>query len=264
MPTTIVANYTHVIEVTNHPPVITCLNPTAELGQAYGCLGTGAGFGQTFPVSYGVVNGAGNSKIVQATFTKALPGSGTVTVNVATVTDMDAGDTINVTANGTPSMVTISGPDIGTAPFGVAITANDGHNPTVGDTCTGTASAQIIYNFNGFFPPLHNDATTKVKQGSAVPVKFQVSDCSGNVISTSSDTISVALQSASVPDGDVTVDDAGASNDNGIYFRWDPTGMQDIFNLKTGASLGYVVGNTYTITATLDDGTTHDVPISIK
>ena len=109
---------------------------------------------------------------------------------------------------------------------------------------------------------MSNVATTKVKQGSAVPVKFQILDCSGAPITTGNHTIDVTFLSGIVPAGDPTVDDAGASGDNGINFRYDPTGMQWIFNLKTNST--YRVGDTYQITASLDDGTTHNASISIK
>ena len=47
-----------------------------------------------------------------------------------------------------------------------------------------------------------------------------------------------------------------------INFRYDPTGLQWIFNLKTNSE--YIVGNTYKITAHLDDGTDHNVYINIE
>jgi hypothetical protein len=62
--------------------------------------------------------------------------------------------------------------------------------------------------------------------------------------------------------GDPTVDDAGLSGDNGDNFRYDATGMQWIFNLKTDTT--YHVGDSYQITASLDDGTTHNASSSIK
>jgi hypothetical protein len=255
---TIVGNYTHFTDVVNNPPAITCLNPTAELGQKAGCLVNGT-LQADFAVSYAAVPGSGNSKIVQATFT--TPG-GPVTVNVANVTDADAGDTISVSvANGT-NPVTISGPGSGSASFSVEITANDGHAPDVKSTCSGTANAQIVYTFNGFFQPLDNNATTKVKKGSTVPVKFQVSDACGNQITTGNFSIDVSYLSGVVPAGDPEVTDAGASNDNGDFFRYDPTGQQWIYNLQT--KVGYVVSDTYQISADLGDGVDHTASISIK
>ena len=76
-----------------------------------------------------------------------------MTVDVATATDEDAGDTITVNlSNGN---VTIIGPGIGAAGFSVHIEASDNHgaNATPED-CGGTATAQIVYDFHGFFPPL--------------------------------------------------------------------------------------------------------------
>jgi len=184
-------------------------------------------------------------------------------VAVATVTDPE-GDSVTVTeANGT-NPVTISGPVTGTAPFSVDIHADDGQSSdnTADSNCGGTASAQIVYDFHGFFPPLSGQVNTKVKQGSGIPVKFSITDCSGNPITTGDHTISVAYQSGITPTGDPTVDDAGMSGDNGINFRYDPTGMQWIFNLKTNST--YYVGATYQITAHLDDGTDHNVSIAIK
>lgn len=252
----------------NTPPVITCTGNDADLGQVVGCLGVGTGFGQTFPVSYAVVNGSGNSKIVQATFTK--PDSTTVTIDVANVTDTD-GDTITVTLSNGTNPVTISGPGSGSASFTVDIHADDGQtcNNTADHTCGGNANARIVYGFNGFFPPLSNVATTKVKQGSAVPVKFQLTDCSGTLITPanmpgdgSAPMVNVVYVSGAAPQGEPTVDDAGNSNGDTDFARWDPTGLQWIFNLKTNTT--YYVGNTYGIQVLPNDGTTHTANISIK
>jgi hypothetical protein len=244
----------------NIDPEITCLDNDADLGQVVGCLGVGTGFGQTFPVSWAIVSGTGNSKIVQATFTR--PDSSTVTIDVANVTDADSGDTITVNLSNETTSVTISGPGSGSASFSVDIDADDGNGGADSDTCGGNANAQIVYNFSGFFPPLSGQINCKVKQGSGIPVKFAVTDCSGNPITTGNHTIDVVYVSGIVPSGDPTVDDAGMSGDNGINFRYDPTGMQWIFNLKTNSS--YAVGNTYKIIATLDDETTHEAYIAIK
>jgi hypothetical protein len=261
-PTTTITGTYELETEDNSPPEIECLDPTAELGAKVGCLVDGM-LQADFAVSYNVVDGMGNSKIVQATFT--TPG-GDVTVDVANVTDADAGDTITVTTDPTSDTVTIVGPGSGSASFSVHIEASDGVNPTVetNPDCGGTANAQVTYDFHGFYPPLNNNMTTKVKRGSAVPVKFQLFDCSGTPISTGDHTISVMWSAGVTPEGPAEVDDAGASNGDAEpwLFRWDPTGMQWIFNLKTNTS--YAVGATYKITATLDDETTHDVYISIK
>jgi len=67
--TTVTGTYQlHVVTPTNQPPVITCLNPTPDLGQAVGCLGTGTGFGHDFPVTYDD-DGPGTIVTVTAHFT---------------------------------------------------------------------------------------------------------------------------------------------------------------------------------------------------
>jgi hypothetical protein len=266
--TTVTGTYQlHVITPTNNPPQITCLSNDADLGQVVGCLGTGSGFGQTFPVSYSN-DGPGTTVTVTATFT--LPDSSTVDVDVATVTDPD-GDSVTVTTSNGTSPVMISGPGSASAPFSVDIHADDGQtaNNTADQTCGGNANATVTYGFNGLFSPLSNVASTKVKQGASVPVKFQLTDCSGTLITPtnmpgdgSAPMVDVIYISGAAPNGEPTVTDAGNSNGDTVFARWDPTGMQWIFNLKTNNT--YNVGNTYGIQVLPNDGSTHQANISIK
>lgn len=181
-----------------------------------------------------------------------------------TTADPD-GDPITVSADVT--QVTLIGP--GLAQATVHLTATD--DPTArhsgllarSTTIEVLVTARVTYDFVGFFSPLSNTKATLVKRGSAVPVKFQLRDCDGNVVSTGLHSIRVLYQSGVSPSGDPIVDDSGASNDNGVYFRFSGApGMQWIYNLKTDST--YKLGATYVVRATLDDGTTHDVLISIK
>lgn len=247
-------------EDNNTPPIITCLDPTADLGAKVGCLVDGT-LQADFDVSYIVVDGDGNSKIVQAIFT--TPG-GDVTVDVANVTDADEDDIIDVVLDPLTDTLTFSDPGFSSELFSVHITADDNANEPVETDCGGTADAQIVYDFNGFFSPLGGQINCKVKNGSTVPVKFSITDCGGTAISTGEHTISVVHLVGCVPDGPVDVEDAGKSNGDTEFFRWDPTGMQWIFNLKTGTIYNYAAGKTYQITAHLDDGTDHKVTIAIK
>ena len=155
--------------------------------------------------------------------------------------------------------------------YSTSVTATDTATPTPGSdtkTCPLAGSkvtVQVIYNVNDpfFLQPLDDNSVTLVKRGRAVPVKFQLFDCDGTTpITTGNHTISVVFQAGCTPAGTVDVDDAGLSGDNGDNFRYDPTGQLWIFNLKTNTSYG--LGDTYKITATLDDETTHDVLIGIK
>jgi hypothetical protein len=250
----------------SHAPVISCTGTPANLGSAVGCLGTGNSFSHPFPVTY--TQSGTNPVFVIARFTRA---DGTfLNVPVAVVSDQDVGDIITVMLTGGTNPVTISGPGSGSAPFSVQIGAVDNHGlPALPHTCGGTASATIGYAFNGIFSPLSNVATTKVKQGATVPVKFQLADCSGTLITDmnmpgdgSAPLVDVIYVSGAAPTGDPTVTDAGNSNGDTDFARWDPTGMQWIFNLKTNST--YTVGDTYGIQVLPNDDSTHQANISIK
>jgi hypothetical protein len=127
----------------------------------------------------------------------------------------------------------------------------------------------VVYDFGGFGPPVARSATTGVKRGSTVPVKFRLFDCSGNEIcgdlGLGPHEIGVYFQSGVAPSGDPAIDDAGSSNDDGTHFRYGGSCGIDgnwIFNLKTGSD--YALGATYRIEAYLNDGTIHNVFVSAK
>jgi hypothetical protein len=170
----------------------------------------------------------------------------------------------NIVATPASDTLTFAGPGTHTLPFSTSVKATDNDGAMDTETCptVGNVTVQVIYAFSGFFPPLDGQINTKVKRGSGVPVKFQLKDGCGNLITTGDHTIDVAWLNGAVPGGDPTVDDAGMSGDNGDNFRYDPTGQQWIFNLKTNST--YIVSDTYQITAHLDDGTDHIVAIAIK
>ncbi len=134
-------------------------------------------------------------------------------------------------------------------------------------------TAQVIYKWLGFTKPLTEGVSTIVKLGSSVPVKFNLSDCSGTAISgPTGHYILVQEGQSAAPNGEPTVSDSGASNDNTSLFRYSGTADADgtwIYNLKT--KLGSVEftgspmpGTTYTIWACLLDGTSHPINISLK
>jgi hypothetical protein len=241
----------------NLPPVVTPVNGDVDLGQIVGCLDGNGGFGTSVSVVYSVSQVNANNFNVYATFN-----GGNQTL-IATVNDPDGNlQAVNIVANPASDTLTFTGPGTDTQTYSTSVKATDDDNASDTEACGGDATVQVTYNFNGFFSPLSMSATTKVKRGSGVPVKFSITDCIGTPITTGNHTIDVQFVSGVVPAGDPTVDDAGMSGDEGINFRYDPTGMQWIYNLKTNNT--YVVGDTYKIIATLDDETTHEALISIK
>jgi hypothetical protein len=130
----------------------------------------------------------------------------------------------------------------------------------VDDDCDG--SLDELYQFSGFLPPIKADGSVVfLKKRGAIPVKFQLTDCSGGFITNAVATIQVVRLGSGI-EGDVVLDVASVGSANtGNLFRYDPDSNQYIYNLN--ASL--LTGNSrYRILAHLDDGTTHSVVISIK
>ena len=149
--------------------------------------------------------------------------------------------------------------DISTAALGAhtfKVTSKD----NLGNTGTKINGYSIEYSLScgrSVLQPLEQVSDPKYltktyKQGSTLPIKFYVCDANGVHVSTAVASLAVLKVSSGVDTGDpVTVLDSGASNDNGIYFRWDSSGQQYIYNLSTkNQSTG-----TYRIVITLNDGT---------
>jgi hypothetical protein len=93
------------------------------------------------------------------------------------------------------------------------------------------------------------------KQGSTLPIKFQLCDYYGKPVGPSSPlpSLAIAKLSSTTDSYDaVQVLDSGLSNDNGIAFRYDSVAQQYVFNLSTKQ----LTQGTYRITVTLDDSST--------
>jgi len=121
----------------------------------------------------------------------------------------------------------------------------------------GIAIDTKVYNFGGFLSPLNLGKSFKL--GSTIPVKFQLTDNTGNFISTAHATITLWQYSGNTPVNEVLPVSTSAA-DSGTTFRYDSTASQYIFNLNTkGLSVG-----TWMIQVTLDDGTTESMLVSLK
>jgi len=115
-----------------------------------------------------------------------------------------------------------------------------------GTLCNGGAGHQIL-------PPINADGSSVYKQGRTVPAKFSVCDANGVSIGTPGVVSSFFL--TGVQSGTVTksVEDVVDTNVPDMAFRWDPTGLQWIFNITTA---NLTAGSTYMYTITLNDGST--------
>jgi hypothetical protein len=112
--------------------------------------------------------------------------------------------------------------------------------------------------------PINPDGTSVFKLGSTVPTKFAVCDVNGNSIGTAGLVTGyglVAMANATA----VTVDETVYSTTPDTAFRWDPTGMQWIFNqsTKNNGSLNKS-GVLYFFVINLNDGTSISFAYALK
>jgi hypothetical protein len=98
-----------------------------------------------------------------------------------------------------------------------------------GNAATRTVTHSVI-GFSGFLPPVEQSRVFKL--GSTIPVKFQLTDASGNFITDATATISLQKRTDSVwglpEEGEST-----SAATSGNLFRYDPVSNQYIFNLAT-------------------------------
>lgn len=129
-----------------------------------------------------------------------------------------------------------------------------------GNTATKTVIYYVHYNFGGFLPPLGDNKVFKT--GGTIPIKFQLTNYNGNIISNAT----VYLYVAKITDGIVGTDEATTSTSNadtGNQFRYDSTNNIYIYNLSTqNPPLGSP--GTYQLKATLSDGSFYTSTISLK
>jgi len=145
------------------------------------------------------------------------------------------------------------GPKTLTVPAGTVV--DYAGNPSA----AGSANYSVVYAYSGILPPINPDGSSIFKLGSTVPVKFQLRDASGNVVTNAVARISVALINGGVAGTEMEAVSTSAAT-TGNLFRYSSDGNQYIFNLATkGLSTG-----TWRITITLDDGTSQTVNISLR
>ena len=130
----------------------------------------------------------------------------------------------------------------------------------VDDDCDGTVDGP--YDFSGYLPPINPDGSTVfVKRKGAIPVKFQLRTCSGAFVDNAVATIQVYFYSSGVVGDEVAdVSSVGSAN-TGNLFRFDPQSHQYVYNLDASS---LQKNASYIIRTHLDDGSEHDVLISIK
>jgi hypothetical protein len=130
-----------------------------------------------------------------------------------------------------------------------------------GNTGEALTRYSVRYSWcGGFGEPLNADGSSVFRQGSTVPVKFQLCDASG------------ALQSGAIAELYLRTIAEGVASDvneaistsaatEGNLFRYDAVDQQYIFNLSTKT---LDAGVTYELIASLDDGSVHTITMGLR
>jgi hypothetical protein len=159
---------------------------------------------------------------------------------------------MQATFNGAPitSGTTVTLTHLATNTF--TLTATD----VAGNTAMQKATFAVIYAFSGFLPPLAHKTVFQLK--STIPVKFQLTDAHGVVVSTAVAALTLQMISGVTPEG-TPIDATASGNSNiGNLFRF--SGGEYIYNLSTKP----LSTGSWQLQANLDDGTVHTVTIRLK
>jgi Galactose oxidase, central domain len=175
--------------------------------------------------------------VVHASFSCSDATSGITTANcVGTVADGSPIDTATV----------------GSKSFTVSAKDNAGNMNST------TVTYNVQYNFIGFLPPIANGVMNAAKGGQTIPVKWQLRDASGTLISDLSTLSSMKLVGVACSAGAVSLPDDTVDTTGGTVFRFD--GTQFIYNWKT--SKGW--NGCLELQVTLNDGTVHSADFQFK
>jgi len=107
--------------------------------------------------------------------------------------------------------------------------------------------------------PINQDGSSVFKGGSAVPVKFQITDAVGSFVSNATVRLYLARVTSGVPGAEIEATSTSKAND-GNLFRYDDDENQYIFNLNTKEL--YI--GTWRLRIALDDGTSKYVNIGLR
>jgi len=128
----------------------------------------------------------------------------------------------------------------------------------IDDDCDGLVDEN--YAFGGYLQPVEADGSGVYHRKQTIPFKFQLTDCAGQPVPGAVATIEVRFYANGVVGNKVKdITSSGQANTDNLY-RYDASGHQYIYNLST---LPLTINTTYLVRTRLDDGTDHDVLISI-
>jgi hypothetical protein len=245
------------------------LNPAqAAFTQATGTNGTavliasGAVMDQAGNVSPGVNAGPYKIDSVAPVITLNSPGNGAnYLLNASVAASYSCSDATSGAA--TCAGPVANGANISTNPVGAhafTVNATDiAGNPAIAVTnnytITYATSGMCAGNVgHAIRQPINIDGSSVFKLGSTVPTKFAVCDANGVSIGTAGVVTGYGLVAAAMSPS-ITVDEDTYSTTPDTAFRWDPTGLQWIFNqsTKNNGTLNHT-GTMYYFAINLNDG----------
>ncbi len=116
------------------------------------------------------------------------------------------------------------------------------------------------WTFGGYQQPVEQDGSGAYHRKQTIPFKFRLTDCASNPVPGAVATIEVFFYADGVVGTKVKdITSSGQANTDNLY-RYDPSGNQYIYNLST---VPLSINTTYLVRTRINDGTTHDVLISI-
>jgi len=124
-----------------------------------------------------------------------------------------------------------------------------------GNSATATFTVQVRFHWFGLLPPIKNDGTSSFKLGSAIPVKFRLSDGITNAVAN----LTLAKVTKGVAGPEQPAVSVGNAN-QGNLFRFDAKGCIYIYDLATNR----LSKGVWRLRVDLDDGVTHTVDITLK
>jgi len=119
-------------------------------------------------------------------------------------------------------------------------------------------TVHVVYNFIGFQMPLRNDGSSIFRSPRPIPIRFQLTAADGTFVSNATATLAVFKVTDDVL-GSIEVESVGDANEDN-FFRFDTQTNTYIYNLSTR---GYTSG-TYLLRVALNDGTLHEVFVSVR
>jgi hypothetical protein len=129
----------------------------------------------------------------------------------------------------------------------------------VDNDCNGAADEDYV--FTGYLPPVNPDGTSIFRRRRAIPLRFRLGDCAGAVVPDAVARLRVFFHAGGIVGDEIEEVESLAASNDGDRFRFDPVAGQYIYNLDT---LPLAPGNSYLLRTILDDGTAHDVVVSIQ